>query len=908
MSDITYIKSYYEKSHYSEVYIKYFFSNAYIVSILGTAAILVVLKCFQFVFGGSPPLLLFLVVIAFAAWQGGLKAGIFTTVFSAAASAYFLVEPFHSLYIADTSEILRIVLLVGVGAICSLIIALLHNQEKQALQMILEREKQLNKEIAERSRTQADLHLYVSLVKSSNEFIGMCDTEGIPFFINDAGLRLVGLDSLEQGLKTPIKEFFFPEDQPFIMDELLPAVLHNGRSEIEIRFRHFKTGAALWIIYNVFALKDLNDKIVGLSTVSTNITERKQTELALRESKMDLNRAQAVAHIGSWRMDVRNNILKWSDENFRIFGIPEGTPLTYQSFLDAIHPADRESVDKAWKEALTGKPYDIEHRLIVDQKIKWVRELAELEFDEHGMLRGGFGTTEDVTDIKSAQEALQNERAFLRQIIDAAPSLIFVKDLKGRFLLGNEALAQCYGTSPENLIGLIDENFNPNADELAHFHQDDLDVINSCKAKQIPEEKVTHADGSIHWYSTVKIPLINGDNSCDKLLGVATDITERKRAEEALRLVNRRKDEFLAMLAHELRNPLAPIRNAVQLLKIQEITEPKLAWSCNVIDRQVTHMARLLDDLLDMARIMQGKIRLKFERLELSDIVNNAVETSRPLIESRDQQLIISQTTMPPQWINGDRIRLAQVLSNLLNNAAKYTGEGGKIMLSVTRKDADVVIEVQDTGIGIATDILPQIFDLFTQADHTLAHSQGGLGIGLTLVRQLVEKHGGTVTAKSAGVGQGSTFTVRLPALPMESSVIEAEPPVSELPTHNLRILVVDDYADAAESLTMLLQTEGHEVQIADCGMKAIEKAQTFRPQIVLLDIGLPDLDGYEVAKRLRALPEAHDAMLIALTGYGQSEDHERSQAAGFDHHLLKPLNFEQLSALLTSLQSSQSG
>lgn len=908
MSDITYIKSYYGKGHYSEVYIKYFFSNAYIVSILGTTAILVVLKCFQFVFGGSPPLLLFLVVIAFAAWQGGLKAGIFTTVFSAAASAYFLVEPFHSLYIADTSEILRIVLLVGVGAICSLIIALLHNQEKQALQMILEREKQLNKEIAERSRTQADLHLYVSLVKSSNEFICMCDTEGIPFFINDAGLRLVGLDSLEQGLKTPIKEFFFPEDQPFIMDELLPAVLHNGRSEIEIRFRHFKTGAALWIIYNVFALKDLNDKIVGLSTVSTNITERKQTELALRESKMDLNRAQSVAHIGSWRMDVRNNILKWSDENFRIFGIPEGTPLTYQSFLDAVHPADRESVDKAWKETLTGKPYDIEHRLIVDQKIKWVRELAELEFDEHGMLRGGFGTTEDVTDIKSAQEALQNERAFLRQIIDAAPSMIFVKDLKGQFLLGNEALAQCYGTSPENLIGLIDENFNPNADELAHFHQDDLDVISSRKAKQIPEEKVTHADGSVHWYSTVKIPLINGDNSCDKLLGVATDITERKRAEEALRLVNRRKDEFLAMLAHELRNPLAPIRNAVQLLKIQEITEPKLAWSCNVIDRQVTHMARLLDDLLDMARIMQGKIRLKIERLELSDIVNNAVETSRPLIESRDQQLIISQTTMPPQWINGDRIRLAQVLSNLLNNAAKYTGEGGKIMLSVKREGTDVVIEVRDTGIGIAPDILPQIFDLFTQADHTLAHSQGGLGIGLTLVRQLVEKHGGTVTATSAGVDQGSSFKVRLPALPMESSSIEAEPPESELPIHKFRILVVDDYADAAESLTMLLKTEGHEVETADCGMKAIEKAQTFQPQIVLLDIGLPDLDGYEVAKRLRALPETHDAMLIALTGYGQTEDCERSQAAGFDHHLLKPLNFEKLSALLTSSQNSQSG
>ena len=241
------------------------------------------------------------------------------------------------------------------------------------------------------------------------------------------------------------------------MNEFFPAALQNGRGEIEIRFRHFKTGEAIWMIYNVFALKDLNGKIVGLGTVSTNITERKRTEKALRESQRDLNRAQAVAHIGSWRMDVRNNILEWSDENFRIFGIPKGTPLTYQSFLDIVHPADREFVDAAWKDALTGKPYDIEHRLIVNRKVKWVRELAELEFDEHGSLLGAFGTTEDITDIKSSQEALQHERAFLRQVIDAVPSMIFVKDREGRFLLGNEALAQSYGTSPENLIGLTDE-------------------------------------------------------------------------------------------------------------------------------------------------------------------------------------------------------------------------------------------------------------------------------------------------------------------------------------------------------------------------------------------------------------------------------------------------------------------
>jgi CheY-like chemotaxis protein/two-component sensor histidine kinase len=385
---------------------------------------------------------------------------------------------------------------------------------------------------------------------------------------------------------------------------------------------------------------------------------------------------------------------------------------------------------------------------------------------------------------------------------------------------------------------------------------------------------------------------------------VATDITGRKRVEEALRLADRRKDQFLAMLAHELRNPLAPIRNTVQLLKMQEAIDPTLARSLNVIDRQVSHMARLLDDLLDVARIMQGKITLKIERFELASIVNDAIETTRSLIESRRQELIILKTATP-LWVEGDRVRLAQVLYNLLNNAAKYTGEGGKITLSILREGADAVIEVRDAGIGIAPDILPQIFELFIQADHSLSHSQGGLGIGLTLVRQLVEIHGGTITAASAGIGQGSAFTVRLPAVSIESSPIESAQPQSALPMSKFRILIVDDYADAAESMAMLLQMEGHDVETADCGMKAIERAQVFHPQVVLLDIGLPDLDGYEVAKRLRMLPETQDAMLIALTGYGRAEDRERSQSAGFNHHLLKPISLGTLLALLNSSNCS---
>jgi PAS domain S-box-containing protein len=877
---------------------KHFFGNVYVASILGIGAILFLLKNLQFIFEDTPPLLLFLVVIAYGGWRGGLKAGLFNTAVSAAVSVYFLAEPYYSFHIAHPRELLRILILTVVGAICSLIIARLYQQEKQALRTAVEREEQLKQEIAKRNRTQVDRNLYVSLAKSSTEFISMCDMNWDPFFINEAGMRLVGLDNLEQALKTPVRDFFFPEDQAFVMDDFFPSVLKTGRAKIEIRFRHFKTGAALWMICNVFVLKDLNDKIIGFGTVSTNIDNHKKAEETLRGNQADLNRAQAVAHVGSWRLNVRNNKMEWSAENYQIFGIPQGTPLIYESFLECVHPDDREFVDASWKAAMTGKPYDIEHRLIVGQAVKWVRELAELEFDESGTLCGGFGTTEDITDIKNVQETLQQERALLRQVIDAVPSTIFVKSREGQFLLGNEALAQSYGTSTGSLVGLTEKDFNPNADELDHFQQNDLNVINTGIPKIIPEVKVTHADGSVHWYNTVKIPLFDGGR-CDKLLVVATDITERKRANEALQEASRRKDEFLAMLAHELRNPLAPIKNAVQLLKMQEMTNPKLEWCRDVIDRQVTHLARLLDDLLDVARIMQGKITLKTERFELNDIVKNAVETIQPLIDSRGQELTISQP-MESLWIEGDRVRLAQVLWNLLHNAAKYTGEGGKIMLTVTRESSDAVIEIRDTGIGISPEILPQIFDLFIQADHSLAHCQGGLGVGLTLVRQLVEIHGGTITAASAGVDLGSTFTVRLPALPLESSMSEPAPAESS-PTPKFRILVVDDYPAGAESLKLLLKEEGYEVETAESGMQALERAQTFHPQVVLLDIGLPDLDGYEVAKRLRMMQSTRNALLIALTGYGQAKDIETSRSAGFDHHLLKPIDFDKLLALLSS-------
>jgi CheY-like chemotaxis protein/nitrogen-specific signal transduction histidine kinase len=382
------------------------------------------------------------------------------------------------------------------------------------------------------------------------------------------------------------------------------------------------------------------------------------------------------------------------------------------------------------------------------------------------------------------------------------------------------------------------------------------------------------------------------------------DISDRKRAEEALQQASRRKDEFLAMLAHELRNPLAPILSAVALLRKLGPAEPQLQRARDVIERQAHHLTRLVDDLLDTARITQGKITLRKERLELMSVIGRAVETSRPLIESRGQELNLS-LPQEPLRLEGDMVRLAQVVSNLLNNAAKYTEQGGHIWLTAEREKDEIVLRVRDDGIGISPTLLPDIFDLFTQAERSPDRSSGGLGIGLALVRSLVEMHGGRVEAHSAGPRQGSEFVVRLPRLKrgtqkIEAAAVHADP----VPTPKTcrRILIVDDNVDSAECLALLLKLGGHQIQTAHDGPAALDIAQMFHPQVVLLDIGLPELDGYEVARRLREWPEMQNAVLIALTGYGRAEDHRLSEQAGFDHHLTKPVDPYTVETLINSL------
>jgi len=386
---------------------------------------------------------------------------------------------------------------------------------------------------------------------------------------------------------------------------------------------------------------------------------------------------------------------------------------------------------------------------------------------------------------------------------------------------------------------------------------------------------------------------------------------ENARLYSAVQEADRRKNDFLAMLAHELRNPLAPIRNAVHIMQGRDVTPSTMNWAREIIGRQAEHMARLIDDLLDVSRIVQGKVTVKPESLDLASLIERSAEASAPKVHSREQQLVM---TLPEERIelDGDAVRLAQVLSNLINNASKFSGPHSRITLNAAFANGEVRISVKDEGAGIAPADLPHIFDLFFQADQSLDRSQGGLGVGLTLVKHLVELHGGRVSAFSQGLGRGAELVVCLPATmvrelrePPPAEATSPQPPRA-LPRVPLRVLVVDDLSASADTLMTLLQLEGFEVKTASEGMAALNIAKDFRPHAVLLDIGLPGMNGFEIANRLRSQPESHDALLIALTGYGEAESRSRSVQAGFDVHMVKPADVNLLLSMLANPEGAR--
>jgi len=461
----------------------------------------------------------------------------------------------------------------------------------------------------------------------------------------------------------------------------------------------------------------------------------------------------------------------------------------------------------------------------------------------------------------------------------------------------NQSFASMVERPQEQVIGTSFLSF------IAHSNKSLLkDILrNRSERNRTSEVQMQRVDGSLIPVSIAltQLPLEDGL----AVIVIVTDLTRQRQYQE-LQEVNRRKDEFLAMLAHELRNPLAPIVNAVQVLQLRNGSHNSdVQWACEVVDRQVQQMTRIVDDLLDVSRITRGTVVLHMKPRDVSAVVMRAIETSRPIIQFHKHTLTIVLHS-ESLTVEADETRLAQAITNLLNNAAKYTEQGGTIWISTEREGSDVLIRVRDTGVGLTPEMLPKVFDLFTQVERSIDRSQGGLGIGLTLVRSLLQLHRGSVSATSPGAGQGSEFVLRLPLLVELPSTFEhlAEDTFDCAPQ---RILVVDDNQDSATSLSMLLEMEGHQTFTCFDGQSALNAAQDFEPTVILLDIALPGMNGFKVAEQLRQQTETRDVILIAVTGYGADEDRRHSKEVGFDHHLVKPITYPMLQKLLGTAAAS---
>jgi PAS domain S-box-containing protein len=526
----------------------------------------------------------------------------------------------------------------------------------------------------------------------------------------------------------------------------------------------------------------------------------------------------------------------------------------------------------------------------------YIDVLYQPMFDRDGAVTGIFVQGHDVSEGHAARLAERESAERLADGMVAARMVVWDWDIATRAIVFSSNADVVMGTGDATIDAVTAAVPAEDAARLVALREA---AIAARSGYQAIVRFVRPSDGRAIWIDVRGKVRCDADGRAVSVRGVTLDVTERIKAEEDLRDAHRRKDEFLAMLAHELRNPLAPISSAAQLLNHLQPDNARLQRATGIIVRQVEHITGLVDDLIDVSRVTRGLIATDKQPCDIARIVEQAVEQVRPVIEARRHRLAVTLPA-PAAFILGDQKRLVQALTNLLSNAAKYTPDGGNIALAVGAVGATVEVTVSDDGIGIGAALLPRVFDLFTQGERSADRAQGGLGVGLAVVRSLVELHGGTVDAASAGAGMGSVFTLALPLLHRGvDETAAAAPAPAAAAAGALRLLVVDDNDDAAMMLSMLLEASGYQVSSANGSRAGLERALAERPDVCLLDIGLPEMDGYELARRMRAAPELARATLIAITGYGQPEDKQKALAAGFDHHLVKPVNTAELTALL---------
>ncbi len=652
-------------------------------------------------------------------------------------------------------------------------------------------------------------------------------------------------------------------------------------------------------------IRDAAGQVTGIFIEGSDVTESVKATAALRESEARLRQLANTIPQLAWIADPDGAVHWYNDRWYEYTGttFDQVKGWGWQSLHD---PEFLPRFAQEWKEALAkGSSIQMTFPLRgADGRYRHFYTSVAPLHDASGRIVQWFGTNTDITPLLEAQQALSESEERLQQGLRAARMVVWEWDLATGGLEYSSNAAEVFGQA-----------WNSEEPVWEAMHPDDLPQARAAVKHAIDTNghydvvvRMTRPDnGETIWIDFEGRVIADASGKATRVKGIALDVTQRRRAEEELRIANRRKDEFLAMLAHELRNPLAPISAAARLLKMNRLDEARMRRTSEIISRQVDHMTKLVDDLLDVSRVTRGLVTLDRQTIDLNEVVADAVEQVHPLLDARRHQLTV-QTSGRPMMMEGDRTRLVQVFTNILNNAAKYTPPGGAITLRMGMENGQAEIGVRDNGIGIPGELLPYVFDLFTQAERSPDRSQGGLGLGLALVRSLVELHGGSVAAKSEGAGKGSEFIIRLPLLAQaaDENTEQQDNAGSGGSNRALRLMIVDDNADAAQTLAILLEMDEHKVSVEYDARSALERAPLERPQVLLLDIGLPDMDGYELVRRLRQMPETAQAVFIALTGYGQEQDRGRSKDAGFDHHLVKPVDTARLARLIADIASAK--
>ena len=791
---------------------------------------------------------------------------------------------------------------------------------------------------------------YRAMVEASPECVKLVAADGTLLQMNASGLRMVGARAEREVIGRSVYDVIAPEHrEAFRAFNERVCRGEGGMLSFEVLGLD---GARRFMESTAVALRTSSGEYAQLA-VTRDVSERTRADLALAESRARLDYAVRLSGVGFWYCDLPFDELIWDARVREHFFMGADERVTIDDFYARIHPDDREvtraAIDRSIQERTS---YDVMYRTQdpMGDAFKWVRALGGTAYSSDGAPLRFDGVTVDVTSQRLAQErlarSLERERAQARLLqklaqaaltIHAAASLDEVLQTiteQARAIIGahQAVTSQTTGdlTQAIHCVSLSEKY----ASYRAYDSRPSGEGIYGLVCRSNLPLRLTQAQLEAHpaWRSFsgeqrahpplrgwLAAPFVGRDGSnlglvqlSDKLEGdfdesdeavlvqlaqIASVAIENARLYDQLREQDRRKSEFLATLAHELRNPLAPIRTGLAVLR-SHARPAQVDKAHEMMERQLSHMVRMVDDLLDISRITLGKVALQKQRLDLRSALHGALETTRPLVEASAHELAL-RLSEEPLWIEADGTRIAQVLANLINNAAKYTLPGGRIAITAERDGEVAVVRITDNGVGIPAESLAAVFEMFAQVGHSIERSQGGLGIGLTLARRLVEMHEGTIDAHSEGAGKGTVLTVRLP-LATRASAEEADVRAPEQPPTGRRILVVDDNEDAAESLGMLLELSGHEIRLAHTGLEALRAASEFAPDVVFLDIGLPELNGYEVARRLRAdATLKQQPYLFALTGWGTEDDRRKAREAGFDRHLVKPFDATRIDELL---------